>query len=89
MDPRFSNADEALVYYTEANLATLETLCERKRTSMTDLDRQTGICLGMLRVVKGDVALPTLVFQSERPGPLERMSRSPQNTLQGPFFLTT
>lgn len=52
----FANTEEAFVYFTEANLATLETLCERKRTSMSDLDRQTNICLGMMKQVDGDTA---------------------------------
>jgi hypothetical protein len=39
------------IYYTETQLATLEMMKSRKRTSKADLNRQGRICDGMMDVV--------------------------------------
>lgn len=44
----FNNTNQALIYFTDVNLATLESLVLRKSSSKSDIRRQTSICLSML-----------------------------------------
>ena len=44
--------EEAFCFATEVNLATLSVLCMTKKTSRSKIDRQRGICLGMIRTCK-------------------------------------
>jgi hypothetical protein len=45
----FSKVEQALVYYTECNLATLERLQALTRTSKWERQRQKNICDGMVQ----------------------------------------
>ena len=51
----FQSAEQALAYYTECNLATLERLQSKSRTPKCDIERQQSICDGMVSHCKSFV----------------------------------
>ena len=50
MDTNLLSLDEEYVYATECNFATLEKLALTKKTSKSEVRRQSSICTRMLRV---------------------------------------
>lgn len=71
-----SKVEQALVYYTECNLATLEQLQTLTRASKQERERQKSICDGMVQCCR-DFGLTAGRYQPRLDKLLQSTSNSP------------